>query len=76
MTATTAFRGKLLDRRPAWGRPGVTWTSSVYATPRKGGRRIVVTDETGRELFDTGDQFDLANAASVVNQWFAGQADG
>ena len=54
--------------------PGRVLTARLYQNPlRSSGRRIVVTDARGLTVFDTGDQYDHANAAAALDNWLAAE---
>lgn len=51
---------------------GIVWQAWLYETSsRRTGRRIVVTDDDGATLFDSGDHYDLANASNALDRWLA-----
>jgi hypothetical protein len=49
---------------------GLELPGSLYATTRRGGRRVIVRDPEGRAiLFDSDDCYDGANAMNKLDNW-------
>lgn len=71
----TAIRppGKTIEQFDVRLPDGRDWTGSLYATKRRGGRRIIIRDLHGDLLFDTDDCFDFANAQNKVEIWLRRQ---
>lgn len=62
--------GKLLAVHQDTLPNGTQATASVYQTnSRPSGRRIVLRDDAGVILFDSGDQYDIANADNRLTLW-------
>ena len=63
----------LRERFPIQAPNGRTWQGALYrSATRVTGRRIVVSDR-GNVLFDTDEQFDLANARHALDAWLGEQ---
>lgn len=48
-------------------------TVELRATHRPGGRRMVAKEGPGIVIFDSGDQYDAANAQNAFDLWYAGE---
>lgn len=52
---------------------GMELNGELYATRRRGGRRVIVREMPGGAvLFDTDDCYDASNALNKLDQWLTG----
>jgi hypothetical protein len=73
-TSTKLFRSRLLETVPIILPDGTDAAASLYTSPTRGnGRRVIVRDSRGLELFDSLDQFDHGNAVNALERWLAEQ---
>lgn len=63
--------GPLVEEFPITLPDGRVWKGACHKHhgqyPRKGGRRIVARDETGKQVFDSDECYDAANAANRLD---------
>lgn len=68
---------RLIEAFPIRLPDGTSWEGSLFQSPhRRTGRQIVVHDQAGTELFDTGCCYDLGNAMNTLDLWLAKQLEG